>query len=390
MKINIGAGAVPLEGYVNLDRKSGDEAFPLQRGGVEIADGSVEEIRASHVLEHFPSARAPEVVNHWAAKLKPGGVLKIAVPNFAWCAKAYLDGVEAPIEGYVLGGQTDADDFHQALFDERTLVEYLRAAGLTDIGEWYSDAPDCSRLPVSLNLRAVKPVPIAPGSFKVAAIMSMPRLGFTDNFMCAQTALNKLGIELRSFVGPFWGQYLETGLETLLAEGVDAVLTIDWDTVFTAQNVSTLMRLMLLHPEADAICPLQSARGWSSPLLTMELPDGAVADRVPKSVFDADLTKLRTGHFGLTLIRASSLAAMPKPWFWSTPAKDGGWGDGHVDEDIYFWRRWAEQGKTLFNANRVVVGHCELMVKWPGRDLNTIHQRVVDFWTKGPPTGVWK
>jgi hypothetical protein len=81
---------------------------------------------------------------------------------------------------------------------------------------------------------------------------------------------------------------------------------------------------------------------------------------------------------------------MPKPWFWSKPAPDGSWGDGHVDEDIYFWRQWAAAGKTLFNANRVVVGHCELMVKWPGRDLGVIHQRVAEFWNDGPPKDIWR
>src|SRR5262245_57789670 len=112
MRINIGAGSYPLEGYLNLDRKTGDEAFPLQHQGKEIADGSVDEIRASHVLEHFPHAIAGDVVSHWAAKLKPGGALKIAVPDFDVIAQLYLDGSEAPIEGYIMGGQTDADDFH--------------------------------------------------------------------------------------------------------------------------------------------------------------------------------------------------------------------------------------------------------------------------------------
>jgi hypothetical protein len=139
------------------------------------------------------------VIKHWAAKLKPGGVLKIAVPNFAWIAKAYLDGVEAPIEGYTMGGQTDADDFHKSLFDARTLADLLRDAGLTDIGKWDSDARGLLA-PAGLAEHAGGQ---AGGDgarqFKVAAVMSMPRLGFTDNFMCAQTALNKLGIEVAPF-----------------------------------------------------------------------------------------------------------------------------------------------------------------------------------------------
>ena len=61
-----------------------------------------------------------------------------------------------------------------------------------------------------------------------------------------------------------------------------------------------------------------------------------------------------------------------------------------VDDDIYFWRQWEKAGKTLYNANRVVVGHLELMIKWPGRDLNTFHQRVADFWRDGPPKGTWR
>ena len=387
LKLDLGAGANSPEGFIPLGHAHGSEIYPLP---AEYADGSVDVIRASHVLEHFPHAEVPKVVKHWVEKLKPGGVLKIAVPNFEWIVEAYQKGAPAPIEGYTLGGQADADDFHKSLFDSDTLVELFKGAGLVDIGQWEPDADDCSRLPVSLNLRAVKPVPILPGTFKVAAVMSMPRLGFTDNFMCAQNALNKLGIEVRPFTGAFWGQCLQRGIETLIAEGFDYILTIDYDTLFTEQNVKTLIRLMALHPEVDALCPLQSARGWNSPLLTMALPDGMVADKIPRNHFDGDMVQLKTGHFGLTMIRVAALKDMPKPWFWGKPAPDGTWGDGHIDDDIYFWRQFEAAGKKLFNANRVVVGHCELMVKWPGRDLGVIHQRVVDFWNGGPPKDVWK
>lgn len=384
IKLDLGAEGVSPSGFIPMGHDHGSEIYPLN-----YPDESVDVIRASHVLEHFPFSEVPEVVANWTAKLKPGGVLKIAVPNFEYIARAYLDGKELPIEGYTMGGQTDADDFHKALFDVGTLSDLLRGAGLVDIAPWDSDAEDCSRLPVSLNLRAVKPVPVPIGSFKVAAVMSMPRLGFTDNFMSAQRALSDLGIKVSTFTGAFWGQCLERGLEHLVEQGFDAVLTIDYDTVFAAAHVNTLVRLMVLHPEADAICPLQSARGWSSPLMTMKLPEGMTSDKIPRGYFDADLAPLRTGHFGLTLIRVSALKEMPKPWFWSTPAPDGSWNEGRVDDDIHFWRQWEARGKTLFNANRVTVGHLELMIKWPGKDLNVIHQRAADFWTEGAPKGVW-
>jgi SAM-dependent methyltransferase len=383
MKLDLGAQDVSPPDYIPMGHHHGSEIYPLA-----VEDGSVDVIRASHVLEHFPSAAVPLVIENWVAKLKPGGLLKIAVPDFAYIAQAYIDGKELPIEGYTMGGQTDEDDFHKSMFDVPTLVDLFRGAGLTDIGRWDSDCQDCSRLPVSLNMRAVKPVKLET-PFKIVAVMSLPRTHWTANFRCAE-ALAPLGIPLQAFEGVYWAQCLERGFDKLIADGVDAILTIDYDTVYSAQNVQTLMRLMLLHPEADAICPMQSARGWDSVLATVDMPDGVVPERVPREMFDADLLKLKTGHFGLTLIRTSSLKEVRKPWFLGVPAKDGSWGEGHVDEDIYFWRNWAECGKTLYAANRVTVGHIEPMIKWPGRDLGVIHQRVADYWNVGAPKEVWK
>ncbi len=383
MQLDLGAQGISPPGYVPMGHDHGTEIYPLA-----IDDESADVIRASHVLEHFPFDEVPKVIKHWASKLKPGGALKIAVPDFGYIAQAYLDGKQLPIEGYTMGGQTDSDDFHKALFDAETLKDLFRDAGLTDIRTWESDCEDCSRLPVSLNLRATKPVPIEPGSFKVVAVMSLPRTHWTANFRCVE-ALTSLGIPLQAFEGVYWAQCLERGFDRLIADGVDAILTIDYDTIYRAQDVQTLMRLMLTHPEADAICPLQTARGWDSVLATMEV-DGKVASRVPREMLDEDIVKLRTGHFGLTLIRTSSLKSVPKPWFLGVPAKDGSWGDGHVDEDIYFWKQWAETGKTLYAATRVAVGHIEPMIKWPDKNLGVVHQRVARYWDEGVPKEVWK
>jgi predicted SAM-dependent methyltransferase len=389
MKINIGSGSVPLPDYLNLDRKSGDEAFPLSHNGVEIEDESVDVIRASHILEHFSHTEAPEVIKHWASKLKTGGVLKIAVPDFDWCVEQYTSGSQAPLEAYLMGGQTDGDDYHKSLFNERTLVDYFRAANLTDIGKWDADANDCSRLPVSLNMRAVKPAKIDKMP-RIVAAMSMPRVHWTANHRCTVENLSKLGIPLQTYEGVYWGQCLERGFDDIISGGADAILTIDFDTLFSGLDVLTLVRLFLLNQHTDAICAMQQARGWDSVLATVDLPPGTEPGRVPANLFDADLLKLKTGHFGLTLIRASSLRDVKKPWFLSTPSKDGSWGDGHEDEDIYFWRNWERCGKTLYCANRVAVGHVEAVIKWPGRDLGGIYQRVPDYWKSGKPKDAWK
>ena len=76
-KLNLGAGARPLEGYRNIDAKNNhgsksQKIFPLPD-----KDGTVDEIRASHVLEHFSHREVTAVVADWVRALKPGGVLKI-------------------------------------------------------------------------------------------------------------------------------------------------------------------------------------------------------------------------------------------------------------------------------------------------------------------------
>ena len=77
IKLNLGAGDIPIDGYISIDRKTGQEAYPLA-----YEDGSVDEIRASHILEHFGLREISAVLKNWWDKLKPGGLLKIAVPDF--------------------------------------------------------------------------------------------------------------------------------------------------------------------------------------------------------------------------------------------------------------------------------------------------------------------
>jgi SAM-dependent methyltransferase len=139
-------------------------------------------IRASHVLEHFPHGQIADVLKEWVRVLKPGGELRIAVPNFEWIAENYVAGQPINTQGYVMGGQIDEADFHKAIFDKRSLTRQLAGAGLMLIREWKSELQDCAALPVSLNLCGTKP---HQSEISVSAVMSMPRLAFTDNMFSA-------------------------------------------------------------------------------------------------------------------------------------------------------------------------------------------------------------
>src|SRR5215831_6253473 len=117
MKLDLGAGDISPPGFKPLGHPHGSEIYPLDA----FADNSVEEIRASHCLEHFSHRQTLDVLKEWVRVLKPGGLLRIAVPDFAKIAENYLKGVGQPTQSFVMGGQVDADDFHKALFDKTRL-----------------------------------------------------------------------------------------------------------------------------------------------------------------------------------------------------------------------------------------------------------------------------
>lgn len=386
--LDLGAGDASPPGYVSMGNAHGTAIYPL----ASIPDGCVDICRASHCLEHYPTAQVPTVLAEWVRALKPGGKLRIAVPDFAKIAENYLAGVQQPTEGYVMGGQAAPDDYHKALFDEETLKKALAAAGLMLIRRWTSELPDdCAALPISLNLEGTKPHQAEIG---VSAVMSTPRLGFFDNMFSAIEALPPLRIKLRRHTGAYWSQCIERVIEeTIREDEPDAILTLDYDSVFSRSDAAMLMQLMCCYPEAGAIAAVQAGRGsMAGRLFTIRAGDGQNAVGVPAETFSGDLAQVATAHFGLTLIRTDKLKALPKPWFADTPAPDGSWNEGRIDADIGFWRAWETAGNSLYVANRVAIGHLELGVLWPpelGDSTTPITQPVSEWRQSGKPAGIW-
>lgn len=385
MKLNLGSGEVPLEGYINLDGARGEMIFPLP-----YVDASADEILASHVLEHFSHRQTGAVLAEWVRVLKPGGLLRIAVPDLDLIARAYLAGHAWPIQGYLMGGQVDERDYHKAAFDREALTEALRAAGLVGIHGWQSAANDCASLQVSLNLCGWKRPAHWP---RIGAVMSVPRLGFMDNFFSAFEALMPLGISLRpwrKFSGAFWGQCITRAIEeTMTADPPEYILAIDYDTVYSRSDVEDLITYAT-HFCSEAVAPVQAARAKDSALFFMRGEDGQPRGQIARQELDKPLVQVESAHFGCTLLRADCLARLERPWFWSTPDQDGRWEEGRVDDDVYFWRRWNAAGLRVHLAPRVVVGHAELMIRWPDEDLKPLHQHPSDYHNGGKPAEIWR
>jgi len=207
-------------------------------------------------------------------------------------------------------------------------------------------------------------------------------------------ALIPLGVPVvNDIAGPFWGQGMERCIERAIKafDSPEIILTIDQDGMFTVEHVKELARLMVEHPEADAIAALEYSRNRNAPLLTIKDQEtGEPMRNIPLRCFDPELTKLASAHFGLTMLRTSALAKLPKPWFHSTPDPDGSWHDGRIDDDIHFWQQWDAAGCSLYSANHVVVGHIERMIVWPDSQFQPRYQYVHEWHANGAPPEVWQ
>jgi len=222
---------------------------------------------------------------------------------------------------------------------------------------------------------------------KVIAMCSCPRLGYMDFMGHCLVAFAQNNIEYRNLYGVFWSQSLSAGIKSAIEEGADYIITTDYDSLYTTEDVAQLVRLAQQNPQADAICAMQMGR-FSGLLVSTEGGYIAKDDLINKA-----LVPVSTGHFGLTIFRASSFADVKKPWFWSHPDIDGEWkreAEGKLDEDIYFWRNFSDSGKQLYLAPRIVIGHLELLIKWPDQNLEGMYSTLKNHQDFGKPADVWK
>jgi hypothetical protein len=169
-----------------------------------------------------------------------------------------------------------------------------------------------------------------------------------------EQSLRQLKIELTTSQGVFWGQCMQRMFTKAVADGVDWILSLDSDSLFTAEQLSQLMDILASNPHIDALAALQCRRGSPYPLLTTGSGVDDQAIEISNQPF-----KVTTAHFGLTLIRVDALRDVDKPWFYAKPEDDGNWGDERMDDDIWFWHQWRKAGKTIYVAPSVSIGHLE-------------------------------
>lgn len=177
MKLHLGCGKRHIAGFVHIDaveyphidHVATIDALPF------IPDNSIELIYTCHVLEHFKRNDVNRVLREWHRVLRPGGILRVSVPDFAKLVEVYLRSRDIrQVIGPIFGRQDYLYNIHYNVFDERSLAETLESAGFVDVRpyDWrrteHADVDDFSQayIPhmdkengvlISLNVEATKP-----------------------------------------------------------------------------------------------------------------------------------------------------------------------------------------------------------------------------------------
>lgn len=148
MKLNLGCGTKKMPGFVNVDIRFNpnpeSEANKVFTDPDVVDDirllkkfenNSVDLIYSCHVVEHFTKNERLGVLRRWCEVIKPGGTIRLAVPDFEAVAYAYINKI-VPIEklwSALNGSQRHPYDFHYHCYDFDHLKADLESVGFTDV-----------------------------------------------------------------------------------------------------------------------------------------------------------------------------------------------------------------------------------------------------------------
>lgn len=147
IRLEMGAGPrKPPCGWTTVDIRAGCDLRLDLLARLPFAEGEVEEIYSSHVLEYFAYADLMCVLREWRRILRPGGRLRLALPNARIFLEAYLtdrnfDGDYFCRYRPAFHYHTRIDyanymaymDAHRHMFDQDNLLALLRAAEFSDV-----------------------------------------------------------------------------------------------------------------------------------------------------------------------------------------------------------------------------------------------------------------
>lgn len=138
--VHIGCGELSDERFINVDARAMPHVHYVTQN-IELAQfsqGSIDLIYACHILEHVSHRKLAKTLSAWYLHLKPGGVLRISIPDFDKIIAIYSDQQKnvRVIQNALLGGQEYDLNYHFSAFNKEYITNLLLASGFSDIREW--------------------------------------------------------------------------------------------------------------------------------------------------------------------------------------------------------------------------------------------------------------
>lgn len=136
IKVNLGCGWRNFgKDWIHVD--GGDYAHLSKKYKTielyEFTDNSIDVIYASHLIAYFDQVELSALLKQWFRKLKKGGVLRLATPNFEVMTELYnscrveLNDIMGPLYGKMQMGEETI--YHKVTYDLKTLNDLLFATG---------------------------------------------------------------------------------------------------------------------------------------------------------------------------------------------------------------------------------------------------------------------
>jgi predicted SAM-dependent methyltransferase len=148
--MNLGSGNDRLDGYVAVDFFSSSAAYGADfRYPFLIDDGTFDGIFSEHTLEHLSYAEVAKVLAECRRMLKPGGTIRVIVPDLSIFVEHYVANDETWFRdwesevlkprGRSMISKMEALSFvtqeygHRSAWDFATMERFLASAGFTEI-----------------------------------------------------------------------------------------------------------------------------------------------------------------------------------------------------------------------------------------------------------------
>jgi hypothetical protein len=168
IRLNLGGRNRPISGFKLVDLYEGPEV-DIRSDCSDLSmfeDGSVSEIYASHILEHWSHTKTVDVLKEWRRVLKQKGKAFISVPDFEAAIRVYNKvGFCEYVRNLLYGDQNYSLAFHYTCFTFPILAACLVKGGFEDVKRIHRmpyGIADCStnydtvlKHPISINVEAI-------------------------------------------------------------------------------------------------------------------------------------------------------------------------------------------------------------------------------------------